>query len=313
MVLRLLVRIVLTVVIAVAVAHVFLATTVEGARFFATIADLPHYLLHYGLGVTKGGECPLVDDPARHSPLRTPGCSAYDAQPVGQLLRARLPVDLELLVGGFVFGTLAGVFAGRWCAVRPGTWFSRGLFGAASAQLASPPYLQAYAILVFFAWNSGRFALPFVSGQGDYAAAGGNPFQYLKAMWVPWIVLGLPLAALVLRMTAATLREVLGADFMRTARAKGLSESRIINHHALPVAAAPIAALTAASIATLFISVALIEYAFDLPGMLRLVQAAVRSRDVAVMQAIALEGIILLATANALADYLNARLDPSVR
>ncbi len=310
---RLLVRIVLTVVIAVAVAHVFLTTTVDGAPFFATVADLPHYLLHFGLGVTSGGSCPLDDTPGRRVPIRTPGCSPYDPQTVAHLLRERLPVDLELLVGGFVFGTLAGVAAGRWCAVRPGTRISRTLFGAASVQLASPPYFQAYAVLMFFAWNSGRFRIPFVSGEGDYVSLGSDPLQHLKAMWVPWIVLGLPLAALVLRMTQASLREILGEDFLRTARAKGVSERKIIDRHALPVAAAPIAALAAASTATLFINVALIEYGFALPGMLRLIESAVRSHDVPVMQAMALEGILLLATANALADYLHARLDPRVR
>lgn len=310
MVPRLLVRFVLTVVIAVAVAHVFLTTTVDRARFFSAVGDVPHYLVHFGFGVTSGGRCPHVDIPGSNAPVRTIGCTQYDAQPVGHLVRERLPVDLELLAGGVVFGVLAGVVAGRWCAMRPGSWLSRTLFGAASVQLASPPYFLAYAVLIFFAGTSGRYHLPFVSGQGDYVSFHAHPIGHLKAMWVPWIALGLPLAALVLRMTTASLRELLGEDFLRTARAKGISERRIIDRHALPVAAPPIFALAFASIATLFLNVALIEYAFNLPGMLRLLQSAVRSRDVAVMEAIVLEGILLVATANALADLLHARLDP---
>ena len=178
--------------------------------------------------------------------------------------------------------------------------------------MSCPPYFLAFVVLWYFAWNSGEFALPFVSGQGDYVPFSEDPLGWAKAIWAPWVLVALPAAAFVARMTEASMRDVLDADFIRTARAKGLAEKRVLNLHALPAAAPPIAALTGVNVSTMLINAAAIEYGFSLPGMFTTIRGAINVSDVAVLQAIVLEGVILVVIANFVADAVIARLDPRV-
>jgi peptide/nickel transport system permease protein len=155
--------------------------------------------------------------------------------------------------------------------------------------------------------------LPFASATGEYVPLTENPLTYLKAMWLPWLLVGLPLAAYVLRITDASLRDILQEDYMRTARAKGLAERDVIRRHALPVATPPIALMTGVNVSTVLINAALMESAFNVPGLYRLIRSAVYVRDLWVIQAMVIEGVVLVVVANALADLIQAAMDPRVR
>jgi peptide/nickel transport system permease protein len=110
------------------------------------------------------------------------------------------------------------------------------------------------------------------------------------------------------------MRQDLQEDYIRTARAKGVPERRVVNRHALPVAAPAIAAITGVNVSTLLINVAVIEYAYNIPGLFRLINTAVRApANVLVLQAMVIEGVVLIVLANALADAVQSRLDPRVR
>jgi peptide/nickel transport system permease protein len=259
--------------------------------------------------VTEGRRFDQRRDPC------TPLCPSYGAGPVAETFRERVPVDLMLLVGGLALGTLLGVLGGRWCATRPRTRRTRALHVATALQLAMPVFFQALLVLFYFSSNASELIrLPFLSGAGEYVPPGEDPLRFLQAMWLPWVIAALPLAAFVLRITEATLREDLQEDFVRTARAKGLTERRVINRHALPVAGPAIAAMTGVNVSTLLINIAVIEYAYNLPGLFRLINSAVRApADVPMLQALVVEGVVLIVLANALADAVQARLDPRVR
>ena len=107
------------------------------------------------------------------------------------------------------------------------------------------------------------------------------------------------------------MREALDEDFIRTARAKGLSEQRVVNRHALPVATPAIAAMTGVNVSTMLINVAAIEYGFGLPGMFRTIRGAIVGRDVAVLEALVLEGVILAVVANFLVDAIQLPAGPA--
>jgi len=133
-------------------------------------------------------------------------------------------------------------------------------------------------------------------------------------MWVPWLLIAFPLAALILRITEASLREDLQEDFIRTARAKGLSERRVINRHALPVAGPAIAAMTGVNVSTMLINVAVIEVVYGLPGTFRVINNAVHEPAVIqVLQGLVLVGVVLIVLANALVDVVQYWIDPRVR
>jgi peptide/nickel transport system permease protein len=310
---RRVVALVFTLIAATALAHVFFAATLEEQGLAAAIADTPSGLVdrfvHGDFGATQGGTCLRKDPTDDYHPL----CATYGAEPIAHMLRTRAPIDVSLLVGGLLIGTLAGVAGGRWCATRPHSRRTKGLHAITALQLASPPFFQALLVLFWFSSNASEFIrVPFVSSQGDYVPFGQDPLQYVKAMWTPWLLVALPLAAYVLRITEATLREDLNEDFVRTARGKGLSERRVINRHALPVAVPGIAAMAAVNVATLLLTVAVIEYSFAIPGMFRVINTAVMLRDVPVLEGIVVEGVILITLANFLVDAIQTRLDPRV-
>jgi peptide/nickel transport system permease protein len=307
---------VMTVVAAVAIAHVFLHTTVEGYRLTTAIRGTPAYLfdgfVRGDFGATFGGGCRPRTGSVVAETVKP--CASYPAGEIADLLRNRVPIDLQLLLGGALLGTLAGVWSGRRCAMRPGSISARVLHVATAFLLACPPYFLAYMILIWFADGSGTtLQLPFVSGVTDYTGLSENPLRFVKAMWVPWVLCALPLAAYVARLTENTLSEALQEDFVRTARAKGLSTGRIANRHALPVITPAIAAITGVNISTLLINVAVIEYGFGIPGLFSAIHAASRTGDVPVMMGLVIEGVLLITIANFLADAVQQMLDPKVR
>ena len=300
-----------TVLIAVAIGHVFFTAT-NGERLTSALASTPGFLVdvfvHRDLGVTNGRACNQRVQDVEYMPL----CGGYGPSAVAAMLRERLPVDLALLLGGLTLGTLAGVAGGRWCAVYPDRRSTRALLGVTALQLSTPVFFQALLVLFYFSSNVSEFIrLPFISGQSDYVPLTEDPLGFLKAIWVPWILISLPLAAFVLRITHASLREDLQEDFVRTARAKGLSERRVINRHALPVTVPAITISAGLNVSLMLINMAVIEYVYSLPGMFRVINAAARApADVVVLQALVLEGVILIVLANALADAVQGRLDP---
>jgi peptide/nickel transport system permease protein len=302
-----------TVVLAIALVHVFLTSAVEGESLGPAMRDTPGFLADFlrgHFGRTEGGTCPPLQPPI----LRDPQCGQYGPDDVARMMRQRVVVDLQLVIGGVVFGLLIGIPAGRLLATRPSTHRSRLTRVATAFQLASPPYWQAFMILVFFAGTTGYLLrIPFVSGQAEYKPFFEDPAAYLRAMWIPWLIIALPMAAFICRIADASLRDVLDEDYLRTARAKGLRETRVVNRHALPVAAAPIALMAGVNMATLLINLALTESAFNIPGLYRLIKPALWSQDVHVIQAMMLEGIVLIVVANFLADAVQAALDPRVR
>jgi peptide/nickel transport system permease protein len=297
-----------TVLVATALGHAFVAATVADHGWIEGFSSAPaavtDRLLHGDFGETPGYGCNLGGG-------YTPLCATYTASTVAGMLRTRVPLDLVLLLCGLLGGTALGVAGGRRCAAHPGSRRTRILHLATAVQLSSPVFFQALLVLFYFSSNVSEFIrLPFLSGAGDFQTIDGDPLLWLKAMWVPCILAALPLAAFVLRITEATLGEALQEDFIRTARAKGLRERRVLDHHALPIAAPSIAAMTGVNVSTLLLNIAVIEYVFAIPGMFRVTITAVLKRDVPVLEALIFEGVLLVVIANFLADAVQARLDP---
>jgi peptide/nickel transport system permease protein len=242
------------------------------------------------------------------------GESQVYRQPVGEVLAFTLPADLSVLLGGLVCGLAIGVAGGVLCATRPGTWGTRAARGGAAFLMASPPYWMGFMILILFSPGTGRLLeVPFLSGLAEYVPITDNPFRWAKSLWVPWLMVGLPLAAAVLRMTESALRDVLEEDLMRVARAKGLTERVVIRRHALPIAMIPVAALTAANLAVLVMNTALMEYAFNIPGTYREIQSIASNADWPLLMGMVIETTAFVVVANMLADAFQARLDPTVQ
>src|SRR5919204_1738368 len=234
-------------------------------------------------------------------------------QPVAPLLRHSFPADLSLVAGGLVVGTALGIFLGAVATKRRGTLVARGLDGFAAFGMSAPVYWVGAMFVVFFHPQVGKFARLPISEPNTYEPLTHDPLAWLQALWLPWIVLGLPLAAITMRMLRATLTETLDEDFVRTARGKGLTARRVMRKHAIPAASAPVISLVGVTMGTLIVNAILLEYTFSIPGMFSLMTRAMGQADLPVIEGVAIGGAFLVVCANLLADLVHAWLDPRVR
>jgi peptide/nickel transport system permease protein len=309
---RRLAALVLTTLLALSVGHVLFNAGLDRMSWGAAAVDAPAHvaaIVQGELGRTSGEGC---NPGKRQLQEYIQLCASWGPQTVGTMMRERVPVDLQLILGGMLLGTFLGIVAGRWSAAYPRRWSTRALRVAIAFLLSCPPYLLALVVLMWFSWNTGDYKLPFVSGQGDYRPFGEDPLAFVKAMWVPWVCCALPLAALVARIAEASMSEALGEDFIRTARGKGIAERHVLNRHALTVSMSPIAAMTGVNVSTMLIQAAAIEYGFGIPGMFLTIRGAIIGQDIPVLEALVLEGVILVVVANFLVDAFQARLDPRI-
>jgi peptide/nickel transport system permease protein len=232
----------------------------------------------------------------------------------------QLPVDLALLAGGLVLGVGAGLATGMASAKRRGRALDHALNIGSATGLSIPIYWFGFAVLALFAPQSGYLLqIPFLSWYGGYVSPGEDPFRWLQSLWVPWVVLAIPLAAMCHRMARASLLEVMNADHVRTARAKGLREAVVMRRHALRAALPPVLGLVSASVALMVTNVILVETAFNLPGFFRQADVGQFLGELGhlpspeVIQALILEAAALISVTMLITDLLHARLDPQVR
>jgi peptide/nickel transport system permease protein len=234
-----------------------------------------------------------------------------------------MPVDIALLVGSLVCGVAIGLAAGLVGGARRRGAVDRALGVGSAVGLSMPVYWFSSIVLVLFAPQSGYLLqIPFLSWYGGYVSFGDSPLRWLQSLWVPWLVLAAPLAAMVYRMTRASLAEVVTEDFVRTARAKGLRERVVVRRHALRAALSPVIGLVSVNVALLVTNVIVIERAFNLPGFFRVAhigqfnglgegkEPPILLDDV---QALIVEASLLIALTMFVADVLRAKLDPRAR
>ena len=222
--------------------------------------------------------------------------------PVSRMIREGFPIDLALVAGGLVIGTVAGIVGGLVCANRRSSRLANGLRSAAMLSLCIPVYGAALIVLTLVSSNTGHVPLPFVSGSGQYVPLLENPVGWLRAMWVPWLIVAAPIAAPCMRLTEVLLHEHAGEHYIRTARAKGLSDKIVLRRHVLPTAAPPVVSLVGASTGVLVLNVALVEVAFSLDGSFHEIRSAVTRLDLPLVQGMVLVATVLVVIGSAVAD-----------
>ncbi len=140
--------------------------------------------------------------------------------------------DLFLLAGGVAVALVFGVAGGVWCATRPRSRSARALESVAMVFLCSPVYVIGFGVLLLFAPPFGLFELPWFFDPHSYAPPLQNPWDFVRSMLLPWLVVGAPLAAAILRLTLALTLDTMGEDYVRTARAKGVAHPAVVRRHA---------------------------------------------------------------------------------
>jgi peptide/nickel transport system permease protein len=231
---------------------------------------------------------------------------------VADIVRHGLPADLSLLAGGTAFGVLAGTAAGTYCAARRGTALARALEAAAAFFIFAPLYVLGIGLILLFGSDIALVEIG-VHIPREYVAFGDSPLRWAGALAVPWILVGLPLAALLLRLTRTSVNGVLGEDYIMTASAKGLDERTVLRRHVARAAAAPVISATGMTVNLTITNVVLIESVFAVPGVFGRMKNAIAYGDFPMLMGITIVGAAFIALGNLLADLALARLDPRVR
>ena len=235
------------------------------------------------------------------------GMSLRTKEPVTSLIASKLPVTLELSLLAMVIALGIGISMGIIAAVRKDTWVDHTTNFVALSGISVPHFwLGILLILLFSVHLQWLPALGFVPISEDVA-------QNLKTLLLPALVLGTGLAATLMRHTRASMISVLKADYIRTARAKGLLAPKVVLKHAFRNALMPIVTLTTLLFGELLGGAVLTEQVFTLPGFGKMIVDAVFNRDYAVVQGVVLVVAIGFLLLNLLADVLYLLINPKMR
>jgi oligopeptide transport system permease protein len=223
----------------------------------------------------------------------------YPGRTVNELIATSLPVSMSLGVLAMLFALLIGIPAGIIGATRQNTWADYGAMATAMVGISIPRFVLAPLLILVFGME--LFWLPVAR------------WETWRHMVLPVICAGLPTAAYIARLTRAGMLDVIRSDFIRTARAKGLSESRIIVRHALKGGLLPVVSFLGPGFSGLLVGSLVVERIFDIPGMGRYFVEAAQNRDYNLVMGITLVYGTMLMTLNAVVDVAYAYLDPRVK
>jgi peptide/nickel transport system permease protein len=230
---------------------------------------------------------------------------------VKQQVFDRLPATASLALGAAVVWLIVGISVGMISALKTGTLIDRAAMGAALVAISAPVYWLGLVTLFLFATDIGRFHV--FAGAGSYVPLTENPAKWFSGLLLPWLVLAAAFAAFYARLLRGNLIDVMGEDYIRTARAKGLSERRVVFKHGLRSAITPIVTAAGLDIGILLGGAILTETVFNVPGIGRLVYDSLQKSDLPMIQGTVIMATLFIVTANLIVDIAYAFLDPRVR
>ncbi len=228
-------------------------------------------------------------------------------EPVSRLVAQKLPVTLQLATMAMLIAILIGVPAGIISAVKKGTFWDYLVNIISLWGISTPNFWLGILMIFLFSVHLGW--LP-ASG---YVSPFEDPWQSLKTTIMPAFVLGNSIAGVLMRHTRAAMLQALSSDYVRTARAKGLGEKRVILAHAMRNALTPVITLGALEFGTLLSGAVLTEQIFTIPGFGKLIVDAVFNRDYAVVQGVVLVTSATYIVLNLLADIGYILVNPRLR
>ncbi len=239
------------------------------------------------------------------------GYSYYSNAPVKSLISSRLPATLSLVFGGAVLWLSTGLAVGIISARKPRSRVDRASMGGALVLVSAPEYWLGLILLYLFAADIGQVHI--FPGSGSYVGLTGDPLKWFTSLILPWIVVAAGTAAIYARIMRGSLIETMDEDYIRTARAKGLTERRVVMRHGVRAAISPIITILGLDIAALLGSSVLVETVFNIPGIGRLNYDAITHSDFPIVQGTVLVAALFVVVANILVDIAYAYLDPRVR
>lgn len=235
------------------------------------------------------------------------GKSIISGRSVAGDISDRIVNSLELIFLAIILSLIVAIPLGVIAGMRSNSPTDVALSSFAMLGLSLPSFVTGTVLVLIFGLRL-RW-LP----QARFVSFGDDPVAHLKLVILPAVTLGFGNAAVILRMTRSSMLEVLRQDYVRTARAKGLRESRVIFGHTLRNAINPVVSIVGLEVATLLGGMVIVEQIFNWPGLSTLLLSGVLSRDYPVVQGVVLVIAVLTIVINVIVDILYAVLDPRIR
>jgi peptide/nickel transport system permease protein len=236
------------------------------------------------------------------------GFSIRSGQPVTDEIAARLPVTVELALAAAVIALVLGLPLGVASAIRPNTGTDLGAQTFGLIGLALPNFWLGTLLILLFS----RY-LHWMPNTGGYVDLFVDPVGNFKFIIFPAATLGVGMAAVVMRTTRSAMLDVLGTDYIRTARAKGLELRQVVERHALKNGLIVVVTVLGIQVGYLLGGAVVVEQVFSLPGLGRMLLNAITERDYALVQGGVLVIAMLFVVTNTLVDVLYGFLDPRIR
>jgi peptide/nickel transport system permease protein len=240
------------------------------------------------------------------------GYSYYHQQPVTTVLKQAIPITLSLALGAAVIWLVIGILSGVLSAVRRGSIWDRGATTIALIFYSMPTFVLGLLMLWLFYYQLTIHGIHLFPGQG-YTYFTQSPVDWFKGLVLPWFTLALVSAATYTRLTRGSMLEVMGEDYIRTARAKGLSERRVTYRHGLRSALTPVVSQFGIDVGVLAGGAIITETVFGMPGLGYTAVNSIEQQDLPVIIGVVIIATTAVVVANILVDIFYAVLDPRVR
>jgi peptide/nickel transport system permease protein len=230
---------------------------------------------------------------------------------VKQQIFDRIPATASLAIGAAVVWLVIGISVGTISAIKRRSMFDRVAMGGALVGISAPVYWLGLLSLYLFANDIGVFKI--FPGSGSYVPLSQDPAKWFTSLILPWFVLAASFAAFYARLLRGNLIEVMSEDYIRTARAKGLRERRVVLRHGIRSAITPIVTAAGLDIGILLGGAILTESVFNIPGIGRLAFDSIQQSDLPMIQGTVLLGAFFIVVMNLVVDIAYAFIDPRVR
>jgi peptide/nickel transport system permease protein len=241
------------------------------------------------------------------------GFSYQSGAPVKSLILDRLPATISLAVGAVIVWLALGIPVGIISAIKRRSLLDRTAMTTSLVFVSAPVYWLGLLVLFTFASDIGKFPISFLHGSGSYVGLTYDPLRWFQSLIMPWFVLAATSAAIYARLLRGSLIDVMGEDYIRTARAKGLRERQVVMRHGLRSAITPLVTVLGLDVSILLGGAVLVETAFNIPGIGRLNFDAINHADFPIIQGTIIIAAVFIIVANILVDIAYAYLDPRVR
>ncbi|OUN00672.1 MAG: glutathione ABC transporter permease [Firmicutes bacterium ZCTH02-B6] len=234
------------------------------------------------------------------------GTSMVTGLPVKDQLMRALPYTLELTGAGVLIGVVLGVPLGLLSGLKQNSWLDYLIRAVSLAGLSVPAFVLAVVLMMVFSVQLGWF--PVIS-----SGSGANLVEHLRQLFLPALTLGLIMTAYVARVTRSSFLNVFHHDYIRTARAKGVAEPRVVVKHALKNALIPVITMVGLYAGVLLGSSVMTEIVFNRPGLSGLIVGAMSRRDYTALQSLLVVFALLVVVINLITDLMYGLVDPRIR